>query len=529
MRGWSPVLTSPEPQASGPIDPPSLGAVTGEPPGSRRRLDPVTRVPIHRAESADALRRGPRPATGVPGHRDGPAADPGHRRTQRGRAAVSDVCQVERRRDDLGVMHLNATLDLDVVAIEAEDQISVLLELAAPAAETSRTRPPARSRSCSTAPARWPASRSRPRRPRSIDLVGRLEPTDHFGLVVFDDEVHVAVPAGTADRQGRRPRADREHPARRDDQPLRRLPARRAGGPARRGRARRDARCSSPTATRTSASSTPTRSARSRPTPAASASPRRRSASGSATTRRCSPRSPAAAPATRTSPRRATPPRPRSRRRSTACSSRWSRPRRSPCSPTGAVEAVTLLNDLATAPVDGGFMVELGDFYAGEQRKLLLEIEVPAMAALGLAQVCELELQWVELATLDTHTVTLPVTSTSSRATRPPAACRTRSSAPSSPSRRRSAPSRPPPRRSAPATRPPPRAMYASAAEALGGYADVEMQAEADVLLRPRRARPARRRVPDREVQRGRPAPEEPAPGLINYLRALGLPQALRT
>jgi Ca-activated chloride channel homolog len=41
-------------------------------------------------------------------------------------------------------MHLNATLDLDldVVAIEAQDRISVLLELAAPAAETTGTRPP---------------------------------------------------------------------------------------------------------------------------------------------------------------------------------------------------------------------------------------------------------------------------------------------------------------------------------------------------------------------------------------------------
>jgi len=77
--------------------------------------------------------------------------------------------------------------------------------------------------------------------------------------------------------------------------------------------------------------------------------------------------------------------------------------------PTGAVESITLFNDLATVGVDDGFMVELGDFMSGEQRKLLLEIEVPAMAALGLAQVCELELQWVELATMSTQKVTIPV------------------------------------------------------------------------------------------------------------------------
>ena len=76
--------------------------------------------------------------------------------------------------------------------------------------------------------------------------------------------------------------------------------------------------------------------------------------------------------------------------------------------PTGAVESVTLFNDLPTVGVEGGFMVELGDFHSGEHRKLLLEIEVPAMAALGLAQVCELELLWVELATMDTHKVDHP-------------------------------------------------------------------------------------------------------------------------
>ena len=54
-------------------------------------------------------------------------------------------------------------------------------------------------------------------------------------------------------------------------------------------------------------------------------------------------------------------------------------------------------------------MVELGDFYSSEQRKLLLRIDVPAMAGLGLAQVCELELAWVNIGTLKSQTVTVPV------------------------------------------------------------------------------------------------------------------------
>ena len=65
--------------------------------------------------------------------------------------------------------------------------------------------------------------------------------------------------------------------------------------------------------------------------------------------------------------------------------------------PTGDVAAVRLFNDLPGGAIEGGFMAELGDLYAGETRRLLLEIDVPAMPGLGLAQVCELELRWVEV------------------------------------------------------------------------------------------------------------------------------------
>ena len=54
-------------------------------------------------------------------------------------------------------------------------------------------------------------------------------------------------------------------------------------------------------------------------------------------------------------------------------------------------------------------MVELGDFYAGEERRLMLALDVPAMSGLGLTQICELELQYVDAATLTTETVTVPV------------------------------------------------------------------------------------------------------------------------
>jgi len=77
--------------------------------------------------------------------------------------------------------------------------------------------------------------------------------------------------------------------------------------------------------------------------------------------------------------------------------------------PTGDVERVQLFNDLPATVVEDGFMVELGDFHAGEQRKLLLEIDVPALPGLGLAEVCALELRWTEVQSLTSHVITVPV------------------------------------------------------------------------------------------------------------------------
>jgi len=74
------------------------------------------------------------------------------------------------------------------------------------------------------------------------------------------------------------------------------------------------------------------------------------------------------------------------------------------------VEMLRLYNDLpATQIGDGAVMVELGDFYFEEQRKLLMRFKVPAMAGLGLAQIATLELRYVELPGLVEQVVTLPV------------------------------------------------------------------------------------------------------------------------
>jgi Ca-activated chloride channel family protein len=93
-------------------------------------------------------------------------------------------------------MHLNAHLDLDVVAHETDDQISVLVELTAPELPTDASRPPSTlvvvlDRSGSMAGDRIEGAKT-----ALLSLVDRLDPRDRFGLVAFDDHVDIIVPAG---------------------------------------------------------------------------------------------------------------------------------------------------------------------------------------------------------------------------------------------------------------------------------------------------------------------------------------------
>src|SRR4051794_36119561 len=78
--------------------------------------------------------------------------------------------------------------------------------------------------------------------------------------------------------------------------------------------------------------------------------------------------------------------------------------------PTAAVSNVSVLNDLPVQPLgDRGLLVELGDFYGDEERKLVLQFTVPAIAGLGLAEIAKVELEYVELPALTTHKVSVPV------------------------------------------------------------------------------------------------------------------------
>lgn len=74
------------------------------------------------------------------------------------------------------------------------------------------------------------------------------------------------------------------------------------------------------------------------------------------------------------------------------------------------VRGVQVVNELpSVADVPDGLMIELGSFYAGETRKLVLTFHVPGIPSLGLAEIATLELGYVALPAIEQHTVTVPL------------------------------------------------------------------------------------------------------------------------
>ncbi|MGH3508231.1 MAG: vWA domain-containing protein [Nocardioidaceae bacterium] len=75
-----------------------------------------------------------------------------------------------------------------------------------------------------------------------------------------------------------------------------------------------------------------------------------------------------------------------------------------------SVTMLRLFNDLPVTEIGPGrLMVELGDLYSGEQRRLVLELGVPGMAARGLATVATMSLSYVDVPALSQHMVSVPV------------------------------------------------------------------------------------------------------------------------
>ena len=150
-------------------------------------------------------------------------------------------------------MHITTHLDLDVIAVEGPEQVSLLVELTAPTVESAAVREPSTlvvvlDRSGSMAGERLEGAKHalitlrRPARPDGPIRPGHLRRQRRAGR-----------PRRPAHRQGGRPRPDRRDPRRRLDRPVRRATCaacRRRGAPPARP-ARRS--CWSATATPTRA------------------------------------------------------------------------------------------------------------------------------------------------------------------------------------------------------------------------------------------------------------------------------------
>jgi len=100
-------------------------------------------------------------------------------------------------------MHIGTHLEVDLVAVDIASRLTCLLEISAPEA-TQGDRPPRTlilvlDRSGSMAGARLAAAQS-----AIVDLIRRLAPADSFGLVTFNNEATLALPVrpmGACDRE----------------------------------------------------------------------------------------------------------------------------------------------------------------------------------------------------------------------------------------------------------------------------------------------------------------------------------------
>ncbi|MGS0687738.1 vWA domain-containing protein [Nakamurella sp. GG22] len=76
---------------------------------------------------------------------------------------------------------------------------------------------------------------------------------------------------------------------------------------------------------------------------------------------------------------------------------------------TPVCRRIMVINDMSVVDTPDGVLIELGSFYSGEARRLVVTFDVPGIGALGLAQMARLDFTWVELPTLVHHSITVPV------------------------------------------------------------------------------------------------------------------------
>ncbi len=91
-------------------------------------------------------------------------------------------------------MHLSALLDVDLVAVETTDELTLLVELTAPTPTNSVKRQPATAVLVVDTSGSMRGGRLDAAKGALLDLVDRLDPEDNFGVVAFDSQVRIVVP-----------------------------------------------------------------------------------------------------------------------------------------------------------------------------------------------------------------------------------------------------------------------------------------------------------------------------------------------
>ena len=78
--------------------------------------------------------------------------------------------------------------------------------------------------------------------------------------------------------------------------------------------------------------------------------------------------------------------------------------------PADAVEFVGVLNEYPHSPVPGGIQISIGDAYAGEHRRIVFTLHVPALAELGVEKVADVVLRYVSVGEqVEHHELTIPI------------------------------------------------------------------------------------------------------------------------
>ena len=102
-------------------------------------------------------------------------------------------------------MHVKAHLDVDMVAVETTDRISLMVDLTAPIGDAQKTRPGQAVQLVLDRSGSMTGDRFRSAKQSILKLLDRLAPQDSFGLVAFDDQALVIAPI--------RPMADHDLPS----------------------------------------------------------------------------------------------------------------------------------------------------------------------------------------------------------------------------------------------------------------------------------------------------------------------------